>query len=86
MGAGHAHGASSRSVSDGLYLHGHTPLHRLPAEVKIVGLLAFVVTVVATPREQAWAFGVYALLLLATSHGRIRAIWALIRAARKKRA
>lgn len=63
MGAGHTHGAS-RSVSDGLYVHGHTPLHRLPAEVKLVGLLAFVVTVVATPREQAWAFGVYALLLV----------------------
>ncbi|WP_380169047.1 cobalt ECF transporter T component CbiQ [Jannaschia sp. R86511] len=63
MGAGHAHGAS-RSVSDGLYVHGHTPLHRLPAEVKLVGLLAFVITVVATPREQAWAFGAYAVLLL----------------------
>ncbi|MGJ7440917.1 cobalt ECF transporter T component CbiQ [Aquipuribacter sp. MA13-6] len=63
MGAGHAHG-SSRSVSDGLYVHGHTPLHRVPAEVKLVGLLAFVLTVVATPREQAWAFGVYALALV----------------------
>jgi cobalt/nickel transport system permease protein len=63
VGAGHAHGAG-RSVSDGLYVHGHTPLHRLPAEVKLVGLLAFVLTVVATPREQAWAFGIYALLLV----------------------
>lgn len=63
MGAGHAHG-SSRSVSDGLYVDAPTPLHRLPAEVKVVGLLAFVLTVVATPRDQAWAFGVYALLLL----------------------
>jgi cobalt/nickel transport system permease protein len=64
VGAGHSHGPPSTSVSDGLYLHGRTPLHRLPAEVKLVGLVAFVVTVVATPREQAWAFGVYALLLL----------------------
>jgi len=64
VGAGHSHGPPSTSVSDGLYLHGQTPLHRLPAEVKLVGLVAFVVTVVATPREQAWAFGVYALLLL----------------------
>ena len=64
MGAGHSHGPPSTSVSDGLYLHGRTPLHRLPAEVKLVGLVAFVVTVVATPREQAWAFGVYALLLV----------------------
>lgn len=64
MGSGHSHGPASASVSDGLYLHGHTPLHRLPAEVKLVGLVAFVVTVMATPREQAWAFGVYALLLV----------------------
>ena len=64
MGAGHAHGAA-RSVSDGLHVPGSTPLHRAPAEVKLVGLLAFVVTVVATPREQAWAFGVYAALLVA---------------------
>ncbi len=65
MGAGHSHGPASASVSDGLYLHGHTPLHRLPAEVKLVGLLAFVATVVATPREQAWAFAVYGILLVA---------------------
>ena len=63
MGTGHSHG-SSTSVSDGLHVHGNTPLHRLPAEVKLVGLLAFVLTVVATPREQAWAFGLYALALL----------------------
>ena len=69
MGTGHSHGPASTSVSDGLYLPGRTLLHRLPAEVKLVGLVAFVVTVVATPREQAWAFGVYALLLLDPARG-----------------
>lgn len=54
MGAGHVHR---------LYRHGHTPVHRLPAHVKLVTLLAFVVVVVATPREAFWAFGVYAALL-----------------------
>lgn len=54
MGAGHGHH---------LHFHGHSPLHRMPAHVKLVSLLAFVLLVVATPREQYWAFGVYALLL-----------------------
>lgn len=54
MGAGHVHK---------LYRHGHTPVHRLPAHVKVVALLAFVVIVVATPREAVWAFAVYAALL-----------------------
>ena len=48
MGAGHAHP---------LYLPGHSPVHRLPAEVKIVAALLGVICVVATPRE---AFGVFA--------------------------
>lgn len=55
MGAGHVHR---------LYRHGHTPVHRLPAHVKLVTLLAFVIVVVATPREAFWAFGVYAALLV----------------------
>lgn len=62
MGAGHSHGTGS--VSDGLYVHGHSPLHRLPAEVKLVGLLAFVLTVVATPPSQPWAFALYGALLV----------------------
>lgn len=56
MGAGHSHP---------LYRHGHSVLHRLPAEVKIVGLVVFVLAVVATPRELFWPFGIYALILLA---------------------
>lgn len=54
MGAGHVHQ---------IYRHGHTCVHRLPAHVKLVSLVAFVVVVVATPREAFWAFGVYAALL-----------------------
>lgn len=54
MGAGHAHR---------LYLPGASVVHRLPPQCKIVATLAFVLAVVATPREQMWAFGLYALLL-----------------------
>jgi cobalt/nickel transport system permease protein len=62
VGAGHAHP---------LYLPGSSPVHRLPAEVKIVAALLGAVCVVATPRE---AFGVFAghLLVLA-------AVWAVAR-------
>ncbi len=46
-----------------LYRHGHSPVHRLPAHTKVVALVAFVLVVVATPREQYWAFAGYAALL-----------------------
>jgi cobalt/nickel transport system permease protein len=58
MGAGHSHK---------LYRHGCSPVHRLPAHCKLVGVLAFVLVVVATPREAMWAFGGYALLLAAVA-------------------
>ncbi|MFA1542787.1 cobalt ECF transporter T component CbiQ [Actinomadura monticuli] len=58
MGAGHAHR---------LYLPGSSPVHRLPPQCKLVAVLAFVLLVVATPRERIWAFGVYALLLAAVT-------------------
>jgi cobalt/nickel transport system permease protein len=35
----------------------------MPAHVKLLSLVSFVVLVVATPREQYWAFGIHALLL-----------------------
>ncbi|MFC4049164.1 cobalt ECF transporter T component CbiQ [Actinomadura syzygii] len=54
MGAGHAHR---------LYVPGDSPVHRLPPQCKIVAVLAFVLLVVATPREGIWAFGLYAVLL-----------------------
>lgn len=46
-----------------LTYHGHSPLHRAPAHVKIVGTLLFVLAVVATPREAIWAFGVHVVVL-----------------------
>lgn len=57
MGGGHSHP---------LYRDGCSVVHRLPAEVKIVGLLVFVLAVVATPREVFWPFGVYAAIVLGT--------------------
>lgn len=50
-------------LSEGLHVPGDTPVHRLPAHVKLVGLLGFVLAVVATPRDQLWAFGVHAAFL-----------------------
>ena len=58
MGAGRA---------DRLYVPGTSPVHRLPPQTKIVAVLAFVLLVVATPRERMWAFGAYALLLAAVA-------------------
>ena len=55
MGAGHGHK---------LHYHGHSWLHRAPAHLKIVGLLAFVLVVVATPREWYAVFGGYLLVLV----------------------
>jgi cobalt/nickel transport system permease protein len=50
---------------DKLHHPGHSWLHRLPPHVKLVGLLAFMLTVVATPREWFPMFGVYLAILLA---------------------
>lgn len=47
-----------------LYRHGDSPVHRAPAEVKIVCLLVFVLAVVATPREMFWPFAIYALIVM----------------------
>ena len=56
MGAGHGHK---------LHFHGHSPVHRMPAHHKILALLAFVLVVVATPRDWFAAYGVYLLVLVA---------------------
>jgi len=48
-----------------LYRAGTSPVHRLPAQVKIVCALLGVICVVATPRTEFWAFGLYLVLLLA---------------------
>jgi cobalt/nickel transport system permease protein len=54
MGAGHGHR---------LHYHGHSPLHRAEPHLKIVGLLAFVLVVVATPREWFLAYAFYLVVL-----------------------
>jgi cobalt/nickel transport system permease protein len=56
MGAGHGHK---------LHYHGHSWLHRRPAHHKLLALLAFMLVVVATPREWFLAFGIYLLALAA---------------------
>ncbi|MDQ4020060.1 MAG: cobalt ECF transporter T component CbiQ, partial [Actinomycetota bacterium] len=53
MAAGHAHP---------LYRAGDSPVHRLVPHAKIVGALLAVLAVVATPREQLWAFGAHLLV------------------------
>lgn len=71
MAAGHAHP---------LYRDGQSMVHRLPAEVKIVALVVFVLAVVATPRDMFWPFGVYALILLGVWRlARIPLTWILPR-------
>ncbi|HTE66638.1 MAG TPA: cobalt ECF transporter T component CbiQ [Candidatus Binatia bacterium] len=49
---------------DGLLVAADSPVHRLPAQVKLVSLFAFVLCVVATPGDAFWAFGAYAGLLV----------------------
>jgi cobalt/nickel transport system permease protein len=48
-----------------LHFHGHSWLHRLPAHVKLVALVVFMLTVVATPRGWFPVFGIYLLVLAA---------------------
>lgn len=48
-----------------LHFHAHSPLHRAPAHLKIVALLVFMLTVVATPDDWFAAFGAYLLVLVA---------------------
>jgi len=56
VGAGHGHR---------LHFHGHSPVHRAPAHVKLLLLLGFVLVVVATPREWYAAYAGYLAVLLA---------------------
>jgi cobalt/nickel transport system permease protein len=56
MGAGHGHR---------LHFHGHSPVHRAPAHLKVLTLLAFMILVVATPRDWYAAYVVYALAVAA---------------------
>jgi cobalt/nickel transport system permease protein len=56
VGAGHGHK---------LHFHGHSPVHRAPAHLKVAALLGFALVVVATPREWFPVFAAYLLLVLA---------------------
>jgi cobalt/nickel transport system permease protein len=50
-----------------LHLERESPVHRLAPEVKIVAMLTFTIAVVATPREEFWAFGGYLVLIVAAA-------------------
>ncbi len=54
MGAGHGHR---------LHFHGHSPVHHMPAQCKLLALVLFVLAVVATPRNAYWAYAVDAVAL-----------------------
>ena len=54
MSGGHTHR---------FYVHGHSPVHALAPEAKVLATVLFVFVVVATPREAFWAFGAYAALI-----------------------
>ena len=54
MGAGHGHR---------LHFHAHSPVHRAPAHLKVLGLVAFMLLVVAIPRQAYVAHLVAALSL-----------------------
>jgi cobalt/nickel transport system permease protein len=55
MGAGHGHT---------LHYHAHSPVHRLPAHLKLLAVLSFVVLVVLTPPDEYAAFAAYLVLVL----------------------
>ena len=56
MGAGHGHK---------LHFHGHSPVHRAPAHLKVLALLGFMLLVVATPGDWLPAFAGYLAVLVA---------------------
>ena len=60
MGARHAHP---------LYVHGHSPVHRLAPEVKVAAAVAYVFAVAVTPREALWAFALHAAVLVGVMVG-----------------
>ncbi|MDQ1287925.1 MAG: cobalt/nickel transport system permease protein [Actinomycetota bacterium] len=58
MATGHAHR---------LYVHRPSPVHGLPPQVKLVAAFTFVLVVVSAPFRQLWAFGLFAVLILAVA-------------------
>lgn len=61
MPSPHSHG---HDAGEWLLVHRHSPVHRLPAEVKTVALVAFVLVVVFTPPRWYAAFAAYAVILV----------------------
>ncbi|MDX2968094.1 cobalt ECF transporter T component CbiQ [Kribbella solani] len=49
---------------DGLLVAVDSPVHRIPAQIKLVALFVFVLAVVSTPAAVFWAFGGYAAMLV----------------------
>jgi cobalt/nickel transport system permease protein len=47
-----------------LHYHGHSPLHGAAPQVKLAGLILFVLAVVTTPPVAVWAFSIYAAILV----------------------
>lgn len=73
MGAGHSHA---------LYVHEHSVIHRMAPQAKLVASLGMVVSIVVTPREAVWAFGLYAgILATLVAVARIRPAFVLVRLA-----
>ena len=64
MPSPHTHG---HDVGERLFVHRHSVIHRLPAEVKTVAMVLFIFTVIMTPPNQFWAFGLFALMLVSVA-------------------
>lgn len=63
-----------------LYRRGDSAVHRMPAETKIVCLVACLLAVVATPRELVWPYALFAVIVVAVWWtARIPPRWALPR-------
>lgn len=48
-----------------LYVHGHSPVHRIAPQCKLAAQFLFVLAIVATPKEAFWAFACYAGIVCA---------------------
>lgn len=58
----HEHG---HGVGDHLYVHRHSFIHELPAQVKTAAAIIFIFVVVLTPVKAMWAFGIYLVMMFA---------------------
>lgn len=73
MGAEHGHT---------LHYHGHSRVHAMPAQLKVLSLLGYVLLVVATPREAVWPYAAHlAALGVAVRAARVPAAYLIRRLA-----